>query len=69
MSRPVKAKDVQTQHQIYLVDLKDLQVDHDGRCFRCILSLIDVFSENQLLKPLERKKNKPYCTSIEKNLN
>ena len=44
---PGNAKDVQAQHPIDLIDLKDMVLEHDGKSFRCVFSLMDVFSRYQ----------------------
>ena len=41
--RPVTLKKVQEQHQIDLVDMRNIQVEYNGKLFRYILSLLDVF--------------------------
>lgn len=62
--RPVNAKDIQTQHQIDLVDLNDLQLGRDGKCYQHILSLMNVFSRYQWLEPLEQKKPSHIVTHL-----
>ena len=42
--RPVTAKSVQAQHQVDLMDLSKDAVEHDGRVYRYVLSVMDVFS-------------------------
>ena len=53
--RAVLVKDVQTQHQIDLVNLSNMKVTYRGKTFRYILSLMDVFSRYHWLRPLESK--------------
>ena len=42
--RPVTAKSVQAQHQVDLMDLSKDAVEHDGRVFRYVLSVMDVLA-------------------------
>ena len=41
---PVRAKHVQSQHQIDLIDLSREPVEHNGKVYKYVLSVIDVFS-------------------------
>ena len=45
------------EHQVYLVDMKGMQVEYKGKTYRYILSLMDLFSRFHWLAPLERKKS------------
>ena len=56
--RPVTLKKVQEQHQIDLVDMRNMEVEYNGKLFRYILSLLDVFLPFYLLVPLETKRIK-----------
>ena len=42
--RLVAAKSVQAQHQVDLMDLSKDAVEHDGRVYRYVLSVMDVLS-------------------------
>lgn len=53
--RPVRTSDVMEQIQIDLVDLSNQRVLCDGKVFRYVLSLMDVFSRFHWLAPLQRK--------------
>lgn len=53
--RPVKVKRIHQQHQIDLVDMKRMQVLYNGKKYRYILSLMDLFSRFHWLAPLELK--------------
>ena len=53
--RPVIVKDVQKQHQIDLVNLSNMRITLNGKTYRYILSLMDVFSRYHWLRPLETK--------------
>lgn len=53
--RPVRAKEVMEQMQVDLVSMTSQQVDFNGRTYRYILSLMDIFSRFHWLAPLERK--------------
>ena len=55
--RPVAVKRIQEQHQIDLVDMKNMQTEHNGKPYRYIFSLMDIFSRFHWLAPLERKKS------------
>ena len=50
--RPVTLKKVQEQHQIDLVDMRNMQVEYNGKLFRYILSLLDVLLPYYRLVPL-----------------
>ena len=54
--RPVQVKEIQTQHQIDLVNLSDMRVEYQGTVYRYVLSIMDIFSRFHWLAPLERKK-------------
>ena len=53
--RPVIVKDVQKQHQIDLVNLSNMRITLNGKTYRYILSLMDVFSRYHWLRALETK--------------
>ena len=52
---PIRARDVQVQHQIDLVDMNKLCTKYNGKVFRYVLSVMDVFSRYHWLVPLQRK--------------
>ena len=58
--RPVAAKSVQAQHQVDLMDLSKDAVEHDGRVYRYVLSVVDVFSRYVLAAPTG-KESKSSC--------
>ena len=53
--KPVTAKQVQSQHQIDLIDLSKDPVKHNGKVYKYVLSVIDIFSRFLWLVPLESK--------------
>ncbi|KAL9983848.1 hypothetical protein ACROYT_G006088 [Oculina patagonica] len=53
--KPVTANHVQSQHQIDLVDLSKDPVRHNGKVYKYVLSVIDVFSRFLWLVPMESK--------------
>ena len=52
---PVRAREVQTQHQIDLIDMTQWEVEYKDVKYKYVLSLLDVFSRHVWLKPLQRK--------------
>lgn len=52
---PVIVKNIHDQHQIDLVDMNSMKVNYNGKTYRYIFSLMDVFSRFHWLAPLERK--------------
>ena len=54
--RLVRVKEIQTQHQIDLVNLSDMRVEYQGTVYRYVLSIMDIFSRFHWLATLERKK-------------
>ena len=55
-----------SQLQIDLVDMRSQEVNIDGRRFRYILSLMDIFSRFHWLIPLERKLSSHVAPALEK---
>lgn len=53
--RPVRAKHVMEQVQLDLVNLKSQAVVWEGKTYRYILSMMDIFSRYHWLAPLQRK--------------
>ena len=53
---PVRVKEIQTQHQIDLVNSSDMRVEYQETVYRYVLSVMDIFSRFHWLAPLERKK-------------
>lgn len=53
--RPVRVKEIHEQHQIDLVNMKGTSVNYEGKTYRYILSLLDIFSRFHWLCPLESK--------------
>ena len=51
--KPVTAKHVQSQHQIDLIDLSKDPIKHNGKVYKYVLSVIDIFSRFLWLVPLE----------------
>ena len=52
---PVTAKQVQSQHQIDLIELSKHLVKHNGKVYKYTLSVIDLFGRFLWLVPMERK--------------
>lgn len=59
--RLVTAKSVQAQHQVDLMDLSKDAVEHDGRAYRYVLSIMDVFSRYSWLHQPEKKASHYEC--------
>ena len=53
--KPVTAKHVQSQHQIDLTDLSKDPVKHNGKVYKYVPSVIDVFRRFLWLVPMESK--------------
>ena len=53
--KPVTAKHVQSQHQIDLIDLSKDPVKHNGKVYKYVMSVSDIFSRFLWLVPLESK--------------
>lgn len=53
--RPVTAKHVQSQHQVDLMVLINDAVKHNGKVYKYVLSVMDIFSRFVWLRPLEKK--------------
>ena len=51
---PVRAREVQTRHQIDLIDMTQWEVEYKDVKYKYVLSLLDVFSRHVWLKPLQR---------------
>ena len=62
--KPVTAKRLQSQHQIDLIDLSKDPVKHNGKVYKYILSVIDVFSRFLWLVPMERKSSRQVVRSL-----
>ena len=53
--RPVRTKAVYDCHQIDLVDMVKIKLEHNGKFYKYILSLLDIFSRFHWLAPLKIK--------------
>ena len=53
--RPVRVSSVMEQVQIDLINLSSQTVEYEGKVYRYILSVMDVFSRFRWLSPLQRK--------------
>ena len=53
--RPVRVKAIHGQHQIDLINMKNMAVAYKVKTYKYILSLLDVFSQFHGLYPLESK--------------
>ena len=62
--RPVRVKAIHDQHQIDLINMKNMAVVYKGKTYKYILSLLDVFSRFPCLYPLESK----HSSGIKKKL-
>ena len=56
IARLVRVKEIQTQHQIDLVNLSDMRVEYQGTVYQYVFPIMDIFSRFHWLAPLERKK-------------
>ena len=52
---PVRVKAVHNYHQIDLVDTIKMKLDHKGKCYKYILSVLHIFSRFHRLAPWESK--------------
>ena len=52
--RPIRVKRVMEQLQLDLVDMRSQAVEYNGKSYRYILSLMDIFSRFHWLVPLKR---------------
>ena len=64
--KPVRARHVQSQHQIDLVDLSKEPVELGGKSYRYILSVMDVFSRYLWLVPLLTKSSRDIARELKK---
>ena len=55
--KPIRARTVQSRHQVDLVSMESTPVKRRGRAFKYVLSLLDVFSRYHWLVPLEGKRS------------
>ena len=62
--RPVLVQAIHDQHQIDLINMKNMAVVYKGKTYKYILSLLDVFSRFHWLYPLESK----HSSGIKKKL-
>ena len=53
--RLVRVREIQTQHQIGLVNLSDMSVEYQRTVYQYVLSIKDIFSRFHWLAQLERK--------------
>ena len=53
--RLVRVREIQTQHQIGLVNLSDMSVEYQRTVYQYVLSIKDIFSRFYWLAQLERK--------------
>ena len=53
--RPVRVSSVMEQVQIDLINLSSQRVEYEGKVYRHVLSVMDVFSRFHWLSPLQRK--------------
>ena len=63
--KPVRAKKIQSQHQIDLIDFVQEPVMFKGKSQRYILSLMDIFSRFLWLRPLQRKTSKNVAVALD----
>ena len=55
--KPIRARTVQSRHQVDLVSIESTPVKRRGRAFKYVLSLLVVFSRYHWLVPLEGKRS------------
>ncbi|XP_068741902.1 KRAB-A domain-containing protein 2-like [Montipora capricornis] len=66
IQRPIRAKTVQVRHQIDLVDMKKSAVSKNGKTYKYILTVQDVFSRYLWLRPLTGKSSKLVARELNK---
>ena len=64
--RPIRAKEVHARHQIDLVDMNKMRTSFEGKEYRYILSVCDVFSRFVWLKPLIGKSSAEIANHLQK---
>ena len=63
--KPVRARDVHMRHQIDLMDMGSKgSVKLNGKLYRCVLTVIDVFSRFVWLRPLTNKSSKDVAKEL-----
>ena len=62
--KQVRARTVQIRHQLDLVSMESMPVKWNGKVFKYVLSLNDIFSRYHWLIPLERKKSSPIAVAL-----
>ena len=56
--KPIRARGVQSRHQIDLVNMSKLAVGYKGKAYKYVLSIMDIFSRFVWLRPLPSKQSK-----------
>lgn len=64
--RPVRTKEIHEQHQIDLVSMIGTSVNYEGKTYKYILSLMDIFSRFHWLFPLESKQSIKIAKALKK---
>ena len=64
--KPVTASFVQQRHQIDLVSFQNMPVVKDGKTYRYVLAVMDIFSRYLWLRPLEGKTSDVIANHLEK---
>lgn len=62
--KPIRARTVQVRHRIDLISMEKLPVLWNGKTYKYVLSLMDVFSRYHWLIPLERKTSTPISNAL-----
>ena len=63
---PVKVNNVMSQMQIDLVSMQSQTVEYEGKTYRYILSLMDIFSRFHWLAPLQRKLSSQVASKLDR---
>ena len=58
--KPVTVKSIHEQHQVDLVDMKNMKILYKGVCYHYVFSLIDIFLRFHWLAPLSEKKKQSH---------
>ena len=64
--KPIRARDVHVRHQTDLMDMsKKGSVKMNGHFYRCVLTVVDVFSRFLWLRPFQRKSSQVIASELE----
>jgi transposase InsO family protein len=63
--KPIRAKKVMTRHQIDLISMNNWPTKFEGKTYRYVLSILDVFSRFVFLRPLKSKSSSEVAKHLE----